>query len=109
MTNTRKKQVRTLAILLIAVVGLTIGFAAFTSSLRIKTRLSVNPNKGTFNVKFSKASDKLDEGEVVSVKYLDIFEALNGEFIEDGSNADGILLFDKEYSSIGDEFYEIKI
>ena len=53
MTNTRKKQMKTLGILLVAVIGLTVGFAAFSSSLNIKTRLSVNPNNGTFLVKFS--------------------------------------------------------
>ena len=111
MTNTRKSQIRTLAILLLAVVGLTMGFAAFTSSLRIKTRLSVNPNKGTFNVKFSKVANTLNEDNVIPTKSSDIFEAFEGEI--DNSGIPTISELGGEFTQPGEsityEFYAINM
>ena len=78
MTNVRKKQIKTIGILLVAVIGLAVGFSAFSSSLNIKTKLSVNPNNGTFLVKFSKNASTLDESSVVPTKSSDIFSAYNG-------------------------------
>ena len=47
------KQVMTLAILLVAVVGLSVGFAAFSNILTISSGATVKPNTNTFNVDFS--------------------------------------------------------
>ena len=52
MGNVNKKMI--LAILLICVVGTSIGFAAFSSSLIIKFHLSVDPSATDFSVIFSK-------------------------------------------------------
>ena len=50
------KQITTLAILLVAVVGLSIGFAAFSNILTISSSATVTPNASTFNVDFSSSA-----------------------------------------------------
>ena len=51
-----KTKIITLALLIIAVIGLSIGFAAFASTLNISTSARVNPTD-TFSVKFSNADN----------------------------------------------------
>ena len=53
MEKSRKAQKSILIILLLIVVGLSIGFAAFTSTLKIQTTATVSPNPNTFSVVFS--------------------------------------------------------
>ena len=53
MNNNRSTHVIALAALLVAVVGLSIGFAAFTNTLTIKSSADVTPDQNTFNVDFS--------------------------------------------------------
>ena len=64
MRNYRRKQVLTLTILLIAVFTLSIGFAAYSTSLKIKPQVSVNPDATSFSVKFSTTKDTLTVAEV---------------------------------------------
>ena len=52
----KNKQITTLAILLVAVVGLSIGFAAFSNILTISSGATVTPNASTFNVDFSSSA-----------------------------------------------------
>ena len=47
----------TIAALVIAIIGLSIGFAAFSNTLTIKSNAAVNPDSATFSVKFSKVSN----------------------------------------------------
>ena len=109
MTNTRKKQIKTLGILLVAVIALTVGFSAFSSSLLVKTRLSVNPNSGTFNVKFSNSANRLDESQVVPTKSTDIFTAYNG--VIDNSGIPTIANLGGEFTQPGEtityDFYTL--
>ena len=51
-------------IALIAVVGVSIGFAAFSSSLLIKSSLSVDPDSSTFSVVFSSSSTALETNAI---------------------------------------------
>ena len=53
MKKRNNKQVMTLAILLVAVVGLSVGFAAFSNILTISSGATVTPDSSTFNVDFS--------------------------------------------------------
>ena len=59
-----KEKVITIAALVIAVIGLSIGFAAFASTLNISTSASVTPADGNFIVKFSKVNNELNEEDV---------------------------------------------
>ena len=59
-----KQKVITIAALVIAVIGLSIGFAAFASTLNISTSASVTPADGNFIVKFSKVNNELNEEDV---------------------------------------------
>ena len=47
---------------LIAVLSITIGFAAFSTNLRVTSNASVTPDSSTFSVKFSKVSNSIQEG-----------------------------------------------
>ena len=53
------KQLMTIAILLVAVVGLSIGFAAFSNILTISSSATVTPNASTFNVDFSSSASSV--------------------------------------------------
>ena len=60
-----KTKVITIAALVIAVIALSIGFAAFASTLNIQTGASVTPND-TFVVKFSNSNSELLETNVTA-------------------------------------------
>ena len=52
----KNRQGLTIAALIIAIVGLSIGFAAFSNTLSISSGASVNPSDANFVVQFSKLS-----------------------------------------------------
>ncbi|MBQ9071584.1 MAG: hypothetical protein IJY25_00295, partial [Bacilli bacterium] len=62
MKDRNKKLI--IMIALIAVVGVSIGFAAFSSSLLIKSSLSVDPDSSTFSVVFSSSSTALETNAI---------------------------------------------
>ena len=53
----RKNKGITIAALIVAIIGLSIGFAAFSNTLTIRSTASVNPGSENFQVKFSKVSN----------------------------------------------------
>lgn len=64
MEKDKRTHVVALAALLIAVLGLSLGFAAFTTTLTIKSSADVAPNSDTFNIEFSKDdTDPTDPNE----------------------------------------------
>ena len=65
MEKNRKAQKGILIVLLLVVVGLSIGFAAFTSTLKIQTTASVSTNPNTFSVVFSTSSTESVAGDPV--------------------------------------------
>ena len=67
----KNKQMTTLAILLVAVVGLSIGFAAFSNILTISSGATVTPDESTFNVDFSTNSTSVVAGTIEPVDYPD--------------------------------------
>ena len=69
-------QVMTIAILLVAVVGLSIGFAAFSNILTISSSATVTPNASTFNVDFSSSFDEVVAGNLPPYEIYDV--AVNG-------------------------------
>ena len=65
MEKNRKVQVIAVFALVIAIVGLSIGFAAFSSVLNIQTSANVKPDSSTMNVDFSSAQDKVEVSEII--------------------------------------------
>ncbi|MBR6690955.1 MAG: hypothetical protein IKL65_06440 [Bacilli bacterium] len=74
MEKGRSSKVVAIVALCVAVVGLSLGFAAFTSNLTIKSSATVTPDDSTFNVAFSKVS-----GEVVNGAVSGVATTANGE------------------------------
>ena len=63
MEKLRSKKILTMIVLVVAVLGLSIGFAAYSNVLTISSEAQVNPDASTFSVKFSKVSDQVLDGE----------------------------------------------
>ncbi len=61
--NNSSKTISVLAIV-VAIVGLTIGFAVYSSTIKIDN-LNVKPNKDTFVVKFSSSEKEVDENKPI--------------------------------------------
>ncbi|MBO5121324.1 MAG: hypothetical protein J6C28_06545 [Bacilli bacterium] len=66
MEHSRKQKLLTIIALVVVIASLSIGFAAFSTTLNISSSASVSPSSDTFKVKFSTSSDSLVEGPVVS-------------------------------------------
>lgn len=58
MERNRKVQVIAIVALIVEVIGLSIGFAAFSSILNVQSSANVKPYNSTMNVIFSSAQDK---------------------------------------------------
>ena len=65
MEKNRSAQVIAIVALVVGVVGLSIGFAAFSSVLNIQTSANVKPDSSTMNVDFSSAEDKVSIAEII--------------------------------------------
>lgn len=78
----KQRQVKILSIvaLVIAIVGMSLGFAAFSTTLNISSSASVSPNSDDFKVVFSdSATSILSEGETITLKGTN-----GGDKAEDG-------------------------
>ena len=75
MRNRNKKLI--ILIALVAVVTVSVGFAAFSSSLLIKSSLSVNPNASDFGVVFSTSSSSVATSAVTPTKNPTTITATN--------------------------------
>ena len=66
MIGKRKDMKRNLVLvgLLLAVVGVTLGFAAFSNTLTIKSSATVTPSSDTFKVVFSSSETSLETNEI---------------------------------------------
>ena len=67
MQNTRRGKGKVFILLgvLLAVAGLTLGFAAFSNTLTIKSSATVTPSSDTFKVVFSSSDSELKTDEIV--------------------------------------------
>ncbi len=61
MEKDRSSKIMAVVAMFIAVVGLSLGFAAFTRTLTIESTASVNPSDTTFSVKLSSKATEVDE------------------------------------------------
>lgn len=65
MRNQRKNKMIFIGVLALAVGGITIGFAAFSNVLTIRSSATVNPDPSTFNVSLSSSATSVEKNEVV--------------------------------------------
>lgn len=65
MEKERKNKKTILIILLIAVIALAIGFAAFTTQLKIKSSATVSPDPSNFKVVFSSSATSEATGNII--------------------------------------------
>lgn len=65
MEKNRGIQITAIVALVIGIVGLSIGFAAFSNVLNIQTSANVKPDSSTLNVDFSTAEDKMEIAEII--------------------------------------------
>lgn len=65
MEKERKNKKVLLIMLLLAVILLTIGFAAFTAQLRIQSSASVSPDPSNFKVLFSSSATSSVQGPII--------------------------------------------
>ncbi len=63
MEKNRDSKVIAIIALVIAVVGLSVGFAAFTAQLTITPTAEVKADSSKFNVEFSNTESKIEEGQ----------------------------------------------
>ncbi len=68
MTNNRTNQVIAIVALMIAVLGLSVGFAAFSRTLTIESGASVKPSEDSFQVRFSSSDESYAKNEIVPTK-----------------------------------------
>ena len=66
----KNKKGITIAALIIAIVGLSIGFAAFSNTLTISSSASVNPDTTSMNVVFSSSSSSAETALIQSTKNI---------------------------------------
>ena len=64
MEKERSFKVISVIALIIGVIGLTLGFAAFTSTLTIRSSVEVKPAGNTFNVNFSSTSGLVETNDI---------------------------------------------
>ena len=67
MEKDRSSRIIAIVALMVGVVGLTIGFAAFSNNLTISSSASVSPDSSAFNVDFSSSSSSLATSAVTPV------------------------------------------
>lgn len=67
MEKNRTVQLIAILALVVGVVGLSIGFAAFSNTLKIKSNATVAPDKDTLNVDFSSSPTEVEANEITAV------------------------------------------
>ena len=85
MEKERKNKKVILVILLIAIILLSVGFAVFTSQLKIQSSATVSPDPSAFKVVFSSSATASVEGEPV---YGGL--AAGGKFEKDAATISGL-------------------
>ena len=67
MEKNRTVQLIAILALVVGVIGLSIGFAAFSNTLKIKSSATVAPDKDTLNVDFSSSPTEVEANEITAV------------------------------------------
>jgi len=85
MENGRSSKVVAIVALCVGVVGLSLGFAAFSNTLTISSSASVKPNADTFNVDFTSTTGSVVAGAVTAERSL--IEPAEGATLPEGFTA----------------------
>lgn len=64
MEKNRSSQIIAIIGLGIGIIGLSIGFAAFSNVLNIQSSANVKPDSSTMNIDFTSAEDKVEIAEI---------------------------------------------
>ena len=78
MERNRKQKLLMIIALVLGITSLSIGFAAFSTTLNISSSASVSPNSDTFSVKFSTSQNSLVVGAVTPSSKTSGITATNG-------------------------------
>lgn len=78
MEKNRKVQMIAIVALVVGIVGLSVGFAAFSSILNIQTSANVKPDSSTLNIDFSSAEDKVKVAEIIPTATPNSLVTTNG-------------------------------
>lgn len=101
----RKDSSKIIAIvaLVLAIVGVSIGFAAFSNTLTIKSTAAVSPDEDTFDVNFSSTSGTETDGDVVASPAEDSSEVYKGATatIDNSTNAPTITGLHADFTKPG--------
>lgn len=84
MEKSRSTRIIAIAALVVAVVGLTIGFSSFSNSLRISSSSTVTPNMSDFSVDFSSNETVLSTDDISPTKNPDSIEATEAKIDNTG-------------------------
>jgi hypothetical protein len=77
MKKNKSSKIIALVALVVAIVSLSIGFAAFSSSLKISSSAKVSPSSSTFSVKFSSSNTSLATSAITPTKSPTTITATN--------------------------------
>lgn len=99
MEKDRGTKMIAIIALLIAVAGVSLGFAAFSNVLTISPSANVTPNSDTFNVDFSSSDTSLETDPIVPAKNPDSITATNATI--DNSTAPTITGLDATFTEPG--------
>ena len=83
----KNKQGLTIAALIIAIVGLSIGFAAFSNTLTISSSASINPDDSILNIVWSSSSSSAATSDIVPTlnqNNVTGFDADDAEIVSNG-------------------------
>ena len=86
MEKNRSSKVIAVVALCVAIVGLTLGFAAFSNTLNIEPNATVNPTGETFSVNFSSSASAVETDLVIPTKNPTSLVAGNATINNAGSN-----------------------
>ena len=86
MEKNRSSKVIAVVALCVAIVGLTLGFAAFSNTLNIESNATVNPTGETFSVNFSSSASAVETDLVIPTKNPTSLVAGNATINNAGSN-----------------------
>lgn len=85
MEHSRKQKLLVVLALVVAIASLSVGFAAFSTTLNISSSASVTPSSSAFSVKFSINKDSLMIDEVVASNKTEGIISTNGVIDNSGN------------------------
>ena len=77
MEKNRLGQVIAIIALVVGVVGVSIGFSAFSNALKIQSSATVTPDKDTLNVDFSSSDQSVDASAITPTVSAETVKATN--------------------------------